>query len=55
MSPQQVRVASLLLEETFGQLVERVGTHLVRHGALTMAEIVKGTRMKQTEVRYLYN
>ena len=50
MSPQQVRVASLLLEETFGPLVERVGSHLVRHGALPISDIVKGTGMKQIEV-----
>lgn len=53
MSPQQVRVASLLLGETFGQLVERVGTHLIRHGALPMVDIVRGTGMKQVEVSHL--
>lgn len=51
MSREQVRVASLLLEEGFGRLVETVGTHLLKHGASNLGEIVKGTGLKINQVR----
>ena len=50
MSQQSSRVASLLLEETFGEVVKRVGAYLVRHGALTLSEIARGTGLKTAEV-----
>lgn len=52
MSKQQVRVASLLLEEGFGSLVETVGTYLLKHGASNLGEIVKGTGLKINQVEY---
>ena len=50
MSKQQVRLASLLLEEAFGSLVETVGAHLLKHGASNLGEIVKGTGLKTNQV-----
>ena len=50
MSKQQVRVASLLLDEGFGSLVEQVGTHLLKHGASNLGEIVQGTGLKRNQV-----
>jgi len=50
MSKQQVRVASLLLREGFGSLVEEVGTHLLKHGASSLAEIVQATGLKKNQV-----
>lgn len=50
MSREPVRVASLLLEEGFGRLVETVGTHLLKHGASNLGEIVKGTGLKMNQV-----
>lgn len=50
MSSQQVRVASLLLEESFGELVEKVGGFLLRHGASSLAEIIRGTELKPNQV-----
>lgn len=50
MSTQRVRVACLLLQESFGELVERVGAYLMRHGASPLAEVVKGTELKANQV-----
>lgn len=44
-------MASLLLEEGFGRLVETVGTHLLKHGASNLGEIVKGTGLKTNQAR----
>ena len=52
MSKQQVRLASLLLEEAFGGLVETVGTHLLKHGASNLGEIAKGTGLKMNQVTF---
>jgi DNA-directed RNA polymerase III subunit RPC3 len=51
MSKQQVRLASLLLEEAFGNLVESVGTYLLKHGASNLGEISKGTRLQVNKVK----
>lgn len=50
-------MASLLLEEGFGRLVETVGTHLLKHGASNLGEIVKGTGLKinQVEMSFKYS
>ena len=54
MSKQLSRVVSLLLEESFGELVKTVGLHLMRHGATSLSEILLGTKLKTTEVFFLY-
>ena len=50
MSSQQVQVASLLLQESFGELVEKVGGFLLQRGASNMAEIIRGTELEPTQV-----
>lgn len=50
MSSQQVQVASLLLQESFGELVEKVGGFLLQRGASTLAEIIRGTELEPTLV-----
>ena len=46
----QVDVASSLLKETFGELVQKVGNYLMHHGGLALGELVKGTKLKQSQV-----
>ena len=53
MSQQQVRLASLLLGEGFGSLVEKVGTHLLKHGASSFSNIVQGTKLKRNQVYFM--
>lgn len=50
MSKEQTRVACLLLQESFGDLVEQVGCYLLKHGACPLDTIVKGTDLKQNQV-----
>ena len=51
MSQGKARVSSLILQETFGDLVEKVGKYLIDHGAPPLAEIAKGLHMKKPDVR----
>ena len=51
MSQGKARVSSLILQETFGDLVEKVGKYLIDNGAPTLAEIAKGLHMKKPDVR----
>uniref|UniRef100_A0AAY5EYX9 DNA-directed RNA polymerase III subunit RPC3 n=1 Tax=Electrophorus electricus TaxID=8005 RepID=A0AAY5EYX9_ELEEL len=41
MTAQEVRLCALLLQEHFGEVVEKVGTHLLRSGALNLRALVK--------------
>ena len=50
MSNEQTRVACLLLQENFGDLVEQVSCYLLKHGACSLDAIVKGTELKQNQV-----
>ncbi len=50
MSKQQVRLASLLLQESYGELVEGVGTYLMKHGKCSLGEVVRGTGLKPNQV-----
>ena len=50
MSKQQVRLASLLLEEAFGDQVEAVGTYLLKNGASNLGEIGRGTGLQINKV-----
>ena len=43
-------MASLLLQENFGDLVEKVGGFLLQRGASTLAEIIRGTELEPTQV-----
>lgn len=52
MSDQQVRLASLLLQEGFGEVVEKVASCLMRHGSSSLAEVIQNTELKPVQVRY---
>lgn len=54
MSNEQTRVACLLLQETFGDLVEQVGCYLLKHGACSLDAIVKGTDLNQNQVACIF-
>ncbi|KAG7237690.1 hypothetical protein INR49_032136 [Caranx melampygus] len=43
MTAQEVRLCGLLLREHFGELVEKVGTHLLRSGAQALRTIIHET------------
>ncbi|XP_034554529.1 DNA-directed RNA polymerase III subunit RPC3 [Notolabrus celidotus] len=43
MTAQEVRLCSLLLREHFGEVVEKVGTHLLRGGAQNLRTIIHET------------
>ena len=43
MSPEEVRVATLLLKEAFGEVVGAVGSYLIKRGPRTLSDILKGT------------
>lgn len=43
MTAQEVRLCGLLLQEHFGKLVEKVGTHLLRIGPLSLRAIAHET------------
>ena len=51
MSKEQTRVACLLLQETFGDLVEKVGCYLLKHGTCSLDVVIKGTELKQNQVK----
>lgn len=43
MTTQEVRLCGLLLREHFGEVVEKVGTHLLRSGAQNLRTIIHET------------
>lgn len=43
MTAQEVRLCGLLLREHFGEVVEKVGTHLLRGGAQNLRIIIHET------------
>lgn len=43
MAAQEVRLCGLLLQEHFGEVVEKVGTHLIRSGAQSLRTVVNET------------
>lgn len=43
MTAQEVRLCGLLLQEHFGEVVERIGTHLLRGGAQNLRTIANET------------
>lgn len=45
MTAQEVRLCGLLLQEHFGDVVENVGTHLIRNGVLTLRALAHETKL----------
>ncbi|XP_030640568.1 DNA-directed RNA polymerase III subunit RPC3 [Chanos chanos] len=43
MAAQEVRLCGLLLQEHFGEVVEKIGIHLLRSGALNLRAVVQET------------
>jgi len=43
MTTQETRLCGLLLREHFGEVVEKVGTHLLKSGAQNLRTIVQET------------
>lgn len=45
MTTQEVRLCGLLLQEHFGDVVEKVGTHLIRCGVLNLRALAHETKL----------
>ncbi|XP_066539424.1 DNA-directed RNA polymerase III subunit RPC3 [Hoplias malabaricus] len=45
MTAQEVRLCGLLLQEHFGEVVERIGTELLRSGSLSLRALVHQTKL----------
>uniref|UniRef100_A0A672NGZ9 DNA-directed RNA polymerase III subunit RPC3 n=1 Tax=Sinocyclocheilus grahami TaxID=75366 RepID=A0A672NGZ9_SINGR len=45
MTAQEVRLCGLLLQEHFGNVVEKVGTHLIRSGVLNLRALAHETKL----------
>ncbi|XP_023186805.1 DNA-directed RNA polymerase III subunit RPC3 isoform X2 [Xiphophorus maculatus] len=45
MTAQEIRLCGLLLQEHFGEVVEKVGTHLLQRGAQNLRTIVQETNL----------
>lgn len=52
MTAEQGRLASLLLREAFGEVVEDVGTYLIKHGPRTLSDIRKNLDIQATLVTF---
>ncbi|XP_051575991.1 DNA-directed RNA polymerase III subunit RPC3-like isoform X1 [Myxocyprinus asiaticus] len=51
MTAQEVCLCGLLLQEHFGEVVEKVGTHLLRSGVLTLRALAHETRLSPDLVK----
>ncbi|XP_020665898.3 DNA-directed RNA polymerase III subunit RPC3 [Pogona vitticeps] len=51
MSQAEIKLASLLLREHFGEIVEKIGTHLIRMGGQPLRMIAHDTGMSLDQVR----
>lgn len=51
MSVQQKRVASFILKEHYGEIVEKVGTYLVAKGPRPLRDIIRDTKLTQDQVQ----
>ena len=51
MTVEQSRVCSHLLQDSFGDVVESVGSLLVSRGPLTLPQMAKALDLDKTEVR----
>lgn len=54
MTTQEVRLCALLLREHFGEIVEKVGTHLLRSGAQNLRTIIHETGVSLDLVQLLH-
>ena len=52
MSNDEGRLASLLLRESFGEVIEEVGTYLLTHGPCALSEIKKNLDLQTLQVRF---
>ncbi len=50
MSADQTRVCSHVLKDIFGDVVEKVGSHLVSRGPLTISQLKNALKLTKTEV-----
>ena len=50
MSIVQGRLVSLLLKEAFGEIVEEVGSYLVKRGPCILRDVVTGTHLEKEQV-----
>ena len=53
MTSQEVRLCGLLLQEHFGEVVEKVGTHMLRGGAQNLRTIIHETGISLDLVPFL--
>ncbi|RMX45291.1 hypothetical protein pdam_00000804 [Pocillopora damicornis] len=51
MTVQQKRVASLILREHYGEIVEKVGTFCIAKGLRPLKDITRGTKLPQGQVQ----
>lgn len=51
MSNERTRLASLIIKESFGDVVEKVGSYLLKQGDSSLPETIKGTGLKPNKVR----
>lgn len=61
MTAQEERLCGLLLQEHFGEVVEKVGTHLLRSGVLNLRALAHETKLSldlvssyNTYLRFLF-
>lgn len=54
MTAQEVRLCGLLLREHFGEVVEKIGTHLVKNGAQNLRTIIHETGLSLDLVPFLH-
>lgn len=54
MSTVQKRLASYILREHFGDIVEAVGSYLVQKGARSLKDIIFDTKLKKEQVCFKF-
>lgn len=50
MSNEQTRLAVLIINESFGDVVEKVAAYLLKHGDSSLIEITRGAGLKPNKV-----
>ena len=50
MSNERTRLAILMVNESFGEVVEKVASYLLKHGDSSLAETVRGSELKPNKV-----
>ena len=46
-------MATLLLEEAFGEIVAKVGGYLIKHGDKALSDVLKGVNLEKEQVALL--